>query len=215
MIVQLFNNRRPSWLVLLAALAGCEARNTAVPAATPTTEVAPVETSSPPPLPATPGPPATEQPRAAVVVGRLQLTKGAQPLVGGLLVAAENFEERFGPGWRTHLAGRRVRVTGRKDVHVCEPQEQCMSSGEIPQMLDVRMVEVCSSASLELAPLPRAVACPPSEAEVSACKSECDEQSRRCDSAAGSGPGPRRCGCARVSCFEGCAESAEADFRCH
>lgn len=90
-----------------------------------------------------------------------------------------------------------------------------MSGGEIPQMLDVRRVEVCSSASPGLAPLSGAVACLPGEEEVSACKSECEEQSRRCDGASGSGPGPRRCGCARVSCMHGCAESAEADFRCH
>jgi hypothetical protein len=180
----------------------------------------------PPPAPTSPQTEAELVPSASstpvepapldIIVGRLHLTKGAQPLVDGQLIASEDFEKRFGADWRKLLVDRRVRVTGRKYVHACEPQEQCLTGGEIPQIRGVRAIEVCATLSLAPSALPETVPCPAGEAELATCKAECDAQSRLCDEAsrASQGPGLRRCGCARVTCFQACAESAEALFMC-
>ncbi len=201
-------------LFSLAGGGGCEA---AFPVASSTASGAPAGLSSAPEPIASGISSATEERPVGIFVGRLKLTKGEQPMVGGRLVSSDSFEERFGVEWRKLLAGRRVRVTGREHVHVCGPDEQCLSDGEIPQILDVRMIEVCASPSAALLAGPRSVPCPPTGEEERACAAECDEQSRACDGVpiSNGGAGPRRCGCARETCVESCATSGEVDFRCH
>lgn len=198
---------------MLVGMAGCDGGKAAVPAVSPAVEVPSVTGPQSPP-----GPTSTqEEAPLSVVVGRVQLTKGEQPMVDGRLVSAESFEKRFGADWRKELREHRVRITGRAHTHVCGPDEQCLSGGEIPQMLDVRMIEICASPDHYFTRGRNPVPCPPTKAEESACQTKCNEESKACGeaSARGTGPGLRPCGCAMVTCEQGCEMSGEPDFHCH
>lgn len=201
-------------VVVLLGMAGCDGGKVAVPAASPTVE-APLATApraSPEPSGAAA---AGEGAALSVIVGRMELVTGARPMVDKWLVEASSFEERFGADWRKELRDRRVRVTGREHVHVCAPEEECLSYGEVRRLLDVRMIEICASPDLSFTMGRTTVPCPPTKAEEGACVAACSEESKACNQSGSAGPGPRRCGCAMVVCEESCERSGEVDFRCH
>ncbi|WP_437727230.1 hypothetical protein [Sorangium sp. So ce861] len=222
-----------AWLWLCGALAGacgagalgCAESAPAAPAggarvastarAAPVASTAPAASSAPAgTLPASP-PVEKERPGEASPlerwVGTLELTKGAQPLIGGRILSREDAERWLGPDWRS-LAGQRVRVTAVLRDHVCEPHAQCLTGGRIPLLEQVASVEVCSGA--EAAGRTDVVDCAPSPAQVARCEAECHSLSDGCDRHAGDRGALRRCGCAKISCERGCEETGEPHFSC-
>ncbi|WP_437758632.1 hypothetical protein [Sorangium sp. So ce1389] len=161
--------------------------------------------------PADPERPAEAPPRERWV-GTLELTKGAQPMIAGRIMSREDAERWLGPDWRA-LRGQRVRVLGVLRDHVCEPHAQCLQGGRIPLLEQVASVDLCSGPG----PAGRAerVDCAPSPAQSARCKAECGSLGDSCDQqGAGDRGALRRCGCARVTCEQGCEESGEPSFAC-
>jgi len=76
--------------------------------------------------------------------GKLRTTKGAQPIVEGVLISTDFFEEE-GKSWHEKvesLEGKTVVITGQVNRHWCGPMEQCMSDGYIDSMQEVDSFEV-------------------------------------------------------------------------
>ncbi|WP_437940617.1 hypothetical protein [Sorangium sp. So ce341] len=144
-------------------------------------------------------------------VGTLALTKGAQPIIAGRILSREDAERWLGPDWRA-LAGQRVRVLAVLRDHVCEPHAQCLTGGRIPLLEQVASVELCSGAGS--AGRPGLIDCAPSPAQIAGCEAECGGLSDGCDERAGDRGALRRCGCAKVTCEQGCRETGEASFAC-
>lgn len=143
-------------------------------------------------------------------VGTLTLTKGEQPLVAGRMMSREDAERWLGPSFR-ELSGQRVRVTAVLRDHVCEPHAQCMTGGRIPLLEDVASIELCSGGDAAGRP---EVDCTPSPAQLARCEAECRGLSDDCDRRAGDRGALRRCGCAKISCEQGCRETGEPLFAC-
>ncbi|XXX80367.1 hypothetical protein WMF30_16510 [Sorangium sp. So ce134] len=144
-------------------------------------------------------------------VGTLTLTKGAQPIIAGRILSREDAERWLGPDWPA-LAGQRVRVLAALRDHVCEPHAQCLTGGRIPLLEQVASVELCSGAGS--AGRPDLIDCAPSPAQIARCEAECGDLSDGCDERAGDRGALRRCGCAKVTCEQGCRKAGEADFAC-
>ncbi|MBU1509019.1 hypothetical protein KKD52_01560 [Myxococcota bacterium] len=68
--------------------------------------------------------------------GPLEISK-MNPFVQGWMLPQDELSERFGPKWRTRLAGRRLRVRGVTEVYVCPPDSQCLVEGRIPRFAQV------------------------------------------------------------------------------
>ncbi|WP_437513263.1 hypothetical protein [Sorangium sp. So ce1099] len=163
------------------------------------------------PPPAEPERPAEAAPREPWV-GTLELTKGAQPMIAGRIMSREDAERWLGPDWRA-LRGQRVRVLAVLRDHVCEPHAQCLRGGRIPLIEQVASVDLCSAAGP--AGRPERVDCTPSPAQIARCKAECGSLGDSCDhQGAGDRGALRRCGCARVTCEQGCEEGGEPSFAC-
>ncbi|WP_438009747.1 hypothetical protein WME89_14350 [Sorangium sp. So ce321] len=185
----------------------------AAPAAASTAKAASSAPAGAPPAP----PPAdperpTEAPPRERWVGTLELTKGAQPMIAGRIMSREDAERWLGPDWRA-LSGQRVRVLAVLRDHVCEPHAQCLQGGRIPLLEQVASVDLCTGPG----PAGRAegVDCAPSPAQSARCKAECSSLSDSCDhQGAGDRGALRRCGCARITCEQGCDESGEPSFAC-
>ncbi|WP_437930251.1 hypothetical protein WMF37_13795 [Sorangium sp. So ce291] len=163
------------------------------------------------PPPADPERPAEAPPREPWV-GTLELTKGEQPMIAGRIMSREDAERWLGPDWRA-LRGQRVRVLAVLRDHVCEPHAQCLQGGRIPLLEQVASVDLCSDPGP--AGRPEGVDCAPSPAQSARCKAECGSLSDSCDhQGAGDRGALRRCGCAKVTCEQGCDKSGEPSFAC-
>ncbi|WP_437977744.1 hypothetical protein WMF11_13245 [Sorangium sp. So ce295] len=167
---------------------------------------------TPPASPPTAGAPSGDAPARERWVGTLELTKGSQPLIAGRMLSSEDAERWLGPEWRA-LAGQRVRVLAVLRDHVCEPHAQCMIGGIIPLLEQVASVELCSSTGSSGSAA--VVDCAPSPAQKERCQDECRTLSEDCGRRAdGDRGGLRRCGCAKVTCENGCEETGEPAFTC-
>ncbi|WP_437736513.1 hypothetical protein [Sorangium sp. So ce1335] len=143
-------------------------------------------------------------------VGALELTKGAQPMIAGRIMAREDAERWLGPDWRA-LRGQRVRVVAVLRDHVCEPHAQCLSGGRIPLLEQVASVELCAAAGP--GGRPDGADCAPSPAQVARCEADCRSLGAGCGRDGDRGA-LRRCGCAKVACYQGCRETGEPSFAC-
>ena len=184
--------------MLAAGLVGCA--HDPPPKSSPPTAVtvAAVPTVSAPPAAAPEAPAAGDE-----IIGTLATSKGMVSL-GEVLLNVHDVEAHLGKDWRRHL-GRRVRAHGRRTVYQCGPQEQCLIDGSIPLLTEVSDVSLCKGK----------VDCPLSEADVERCVASCKVESDRCDEAAGKETdAQRRCGCAWVSCEDGCKDDGEVLFLC-
>ncbi|MGK3995444.1 hypothetical protein [Sorangium sp. So ce1024] len=159
-------------------------------------------------------PPAGQDPSGEAVplerwVGTLKLTKGAQPMIAGRIMAREDAERWLGPDWRV-LVGQRVRVMAVLRDHVCEPHAQCLSGGRIPLLEQVASVDLCTGPDGR----PDRVDCTPSPAQIARCNADCGSFSADCSERADDRGELRRCGCAKVGCEQGCGETGEPSFAC-
>lgn len=142
--------------------------------------------------------------------GWLHLTKGAQPLIGGRLLASETMVTFFGEDWRD-LKGRRFRVFGRKHDHECDPDAQCMTDGVIPTVRDVTSVELCRGCQ----PAPPHVKTVTCEKDTEGCFAICDRRGAECrERVAGNERHLERCGSQHSDCREGCQLHGEPDPYC-
>ncbi|MGK3981611.1 hypothetical protein WME99_01140 [Sorangium sp. So ce136] len=190
------------------------------PAAPAAASTAPAVSSAPGGALSSPGgalsaPPSAEPERAAEApprepwVGTLELTKGEQPMIAGRIMSREDAERWLGPDWRA-LRGQRVRVLAALRDHVCEPHAQCLQGGRIPLLEQVASVDLCNDAGR-----PEGVDCALSPAQSARCKAECRDLSDSCDQQGASDRGAlRRCGCAKVTCEQGCDKTGEPWFAC-
>lgn len=95
--------------------------------------------------------------------GPLSVGKGA--FVTGAMIPEAALEKQFGSDWR-RLAGRTLRVRGILKVHQCGPEEQCLTTGNIPT-LEPRFMEVVETVPLD--PTSRYL-----------CFDDCDRVDRAC-----------------------------------
>ncbi|XXY47770.1 hypothetical protein WME91_47965 [Sorangium sp. So ce269] len=201
-----------------AGALGCAERAPAVPAPAAPAAASTAKAASSAPAGAPPAPPPADPERPAEApprerwVGTLELTKGAQPMIAGRIMSREDAERWLGPDWRA-LSGQRVRVLAVLRDHLCEPHAQCLQGGRIPLLEQVASVDLCTDPG----PAGRAdgVDCAPSPVQSARCKDECSSLSDSCDQqGAGDRGALRRCGCARITCEQGCEESGEPTFAC-
>ncbi len=203
--------RRGAALALVAlAASGCPRQGTTpngrAPASSSTAvRIVPPPATAPPPEPAE---------RAVAnpdeVIGTLGTSKGMVSL-GDVLLTPAQLRAQLGDDWRRHL-GRRVRARGTRETYQCGPQEQCLLGGSIPKLRDVVSIELCRGGPMSSA---EDVECPLSESEVKRCLDSCQRESDRCDDDAKGDRGAlRRCGCAWISCKEGCRKDGIAFFAC-
>lgn len=76
--------------------------------------------------------------------GKLTTTKGAQPMVSGVMINTDYFKEE-GKSWRekvVSLEGKKVVITGRVNRHHCGAYEQCLSEGYIDSMKEIESFTV-------------------------------------------------------------------------
>ncbi len=75
------------------------------------------------------------------VRGRVGSTKGAQLMLSGMLLQMP--EPKGASRHEMHRAwvGRDVVLEADRCVYYCEPQAQCLTSGQIPSLVDVRILE--------------------------------------------------------------------------
>jgi hypothetical protein len=76
------------------------------------------------------------------VEDRVDLRRKSVAFVAGYLVPSDILRARFGPDFRAELAGKRLRLRGTIEVHVCAPEEECLASGRIPRFRAVHALEV-------------------------------------------------------------------------
>jgi hypothetical protein len=86
-----------------------------------------------------PAPPATSPPSEEVREGTLEVSKG-NPALAGALLPHGIVKRAFGDDWAAVAVGKRVRARGTLRIHHCEPQEQCLISGEI-SIFEARSIE--------------------------------------------------------------------------
>ncbi|WP_437309689.1 hypothetical protein [Sorangium sp. So ce388] len=201
-----------------AGALGCAKSSPPAPAPAAPAAASTAKAASSAPAGASPAPPPTDPARLAEApprerwVGTLELTKGAQPMIAGRIMSREDAERWLGPDWRA-LSGQRVRVLAVLRDHVCEPHAQCLQGGRIPLLEEVASVDLCSDAGAD--GRAEGVDCAPSPAQSARCKAECSSLSDSCDhQGAGDRGALRRCGCAKITCEQGCGETGEASFAC-
>jgi hypothetical protein len=66
--------------------------------------------------------------------GVVARTKGAQIILGGVILG------QAGQSLAEGLVGKHITVRGRRCVYVCHPQEQCLTSGQIPYLSSLTLV---------------------------------------------------------------------------
>lgn len=95
--------------------------------------------------------------------GPLEVGKGT--FITGAMIPEDALEKQFGPDWR-RLAGRTIRVRGILRVHRCAPEEQCLTTGNIPS-IEPRFMELVETVPLD--PTSRYL-----------CFDDCDRADRAC-----------------------------------
>ena len=84
----------------------------------------------------------TEKGEVQVVKGELYATKGAQTMIGGVILSDRELEKVLGSDWRAQVIAWRsddtvVEVKGRHDVYHCGQMEQCLTDGELHFLNDL------------------------------------------------------------------------------
>lgn len=141
--------------------------------------------------------------------GELRVSKG-NPAVADVLLAHRPIVDRFGKSWMKSALGARIRVRGTLRVHVCGPQEQCLSTGEIP-VLTPDVIEVISPAPAPSATA-TAKAVTSSQTEEQRCLAECKRTSDACDQSAKDNRRElKRCGSRFMTCEDDCRKTISLD----
>ncbi len=144
---------------------------------------------------------------ASSEAGRLNLTKGAQPLIAGRMLGSDEMQARFGDDWRD-LSGRRFLIQAKKHDHHCDPRAQCMMGGVIPLWQDIRSIELC--ASCRKAPKGMStVSCPIDDTQRAQCRHVCDTKLELCKTDAPSDGA--QCTGTHEKCRQSCEQFADPE----